>query len=143
MPGLCLYLLVNLRGLTYLGMTKHLNTRISQHNSAAPSKRKHYTNRNRPWKLAAVWRGFLSRKQLAQAEYMCKHKLRCAPVSSRVNRAILKRLVNIIQTLSVWLKDTPQCLRCVVHLPLCVSQSKFINRMQSSLCTITVPPRPK
>jgi predicted GIY-YIG superfamily endonuclease len=70
-----LYILRNATGMTYVGVSRYPLVRLKQHNSAARSSQKHYTNRNRPWKIAAVFNGFITRAQALRAEYMIKHQL--------------------------------------------------------------------
>jgi predicted GIY-YIG superfamily endonuclease len=69
-----LYILRNATGMTYVGVSKYPLVRLTQHNSTSRSLQKHYTNRNRPWTLAAVFNGFNTRKQALRAEYMIKHQ---------------------------------------------------------------------
>jgi predicted GIY-YIG superfamily endonuclease len=84
-----LYILRNATGMTYVGVSKHLLVRLAQHNSTSRSLRKHYTNRNRPWTLAAVFNGFNT--QALRAEYMIKHqphKIRhSVPIVARIATA--------------------------------------------------------
>jgi predicted GIY-YIG superfamily endonuclease len=69
-----LYILQNATGMTYVGVSKYPLVRLDQHNSTSMSLQKHYTNRNRPWTLAAVFNGFNTRKQALRAEYRIKHQ---------------------------------------------------------------------
>ena len=69
-----LYILRNAVGLTYVGVSRHPLTRLKNHNSASRSLQRHYTNRHRPWTLAAVFDGFATRAQALRAEYMVKHQ---------------------------------------------------------------------
>ena len=83
-----LYVLRNLVGKTYLGVSRHPLTRLKQHNSPARSLQKHYTNRNRPWTMAAVFSGFVTRAQALRAEYTVKHR----PQRIRHSVAIVARI---------------------------------------------------
>jgi predicted GIY-YIG superfamily endonuclease len=83
-----LYILRNATGMTYVGVSRYPLVRLKQHNSAARSSQKHYTNRNRPWTLAAVVNGFNTRKQALRAEYMIKHQ----PHKIRHSVAIVARI---------------------------------------------------
>jgi predicted GIY-YIG superfamily endonuclease len=69
-----LYILRNATGMTYVGVSRYPLVRLEQHNSAARSLQRHYTNRNRPWTLTAVFNGFSTRAQALRAEYMVKHQ---------------------------------------------------------------------
>jgi predicted GIY-YIG superfamily endonuclease len=69
-----LYILKNTQGMTYVGVSRYPLVRLKQHNSAARSLQRHYTNRNRPWTIAAVFNGFTTRAQALRAEYMIKHQ---------------------------------------------------------------------
>ena len=71
-----LYILRNATGMTYVGVSRYPLVRLQQHNSAAKSLRRHYTNRNRPWTIAAVFNGCNTRAQVLRAEYMTKHQPR-------------------------------------------------------------------
>jgi predicted GIY-YIG superfamily endonuclease len=82
-----LYILRNATGMTYVGVSKHPLVRLTQHNSTSRSLRKHYTNRNRPWTLAAVINGFNTRKQALRAEYMIKHQPHKIRHSARIATA--------------------------------------------------------
>jgi predicted GIY-YIG superfamily endonuclease len=70
----CVYLLLNTKGLTYIGVSYEPYKRLKSHNSAMKSKSRHYTNRNRPWVLAAVFYGLETRRQGLRAEYIMKHR---------------------------------------------------------------------
>jgi predicted GIY-YIG superfamily endonuclease len=83
-----LYILKNTQGMTYVGVSRYPLVRLKQHNSAARSLQRHYTNRNRPWKLAAVFNGFNTRAQALRAEYMIKHR----PQKIRDSVAIVARI---------------------------------------------------
>ena len=69
-----LYILRNATGMTYVGVSRYPLVRLKKHNSAARSLQRHYTNRNRPWTLTAVFNGFNTRAQALRAEYMVKHQ---------------------------------------------------------------------
>jgi predicted GIY-YIG superfamily endonuclease len=69
-----LYILKNTQGMTYVGVSRYPLVRLKQHNSAARSLQRHYTNRHRPWTIAAVCNGFNTRAQALRAEYMIKHQ---------------------------------------------------------------------
>ena len=71
-----LYILPNATGMTYVGVSRYPLVRLQQHNSAAKLLRRHYTNHNRPWTIAAVFHGFITRAQALRAEYMIKHQPR-------------------------------------------------------------------
>jgi predicted GIY-YIG superfamily endonuclease len=71
-----LYIVQNTKGMTYVGVSRYPLVRLKQHNSAAKSLQRHYTNRNRPWTMAAVFNGFITRAQALRAEYMIKHQPR-------------------------------------------------------------------
>ncbi len=70
------YSLQNTKGRTYVGVSRYPLVRLKQHNSAAESLRRHYTNRNRPWTMAAVLNGFATCAQALCTEYMIKHQPR-------------------------------------------------------------------
>jgi predicted GIY-YIG superfamily endonuclease len=71
-----LYIVQNTKGMTYVGVSRYPLVRLKQHNSAAKSLQRHYTNRNRPWTMAVVFNGFSTRAQALRAEYMIKHQPR-------------------------------------------------------------------
>jgi predicted GIY-YIG superfamily endonuclease len=77
--------------MTYVGVSNHPADRLKQHNSSALSKQRHYTNRNKPWTIAAVVDGFKTRAQALRAEYMIKHRARKilhhTPVVARIATA--------------------------------------------------------
>jgi predicted GIY-YIG superfamily endonuclease len=91
-----LYILKNTKGKTYLGMSRRPLARLKEHNSAARSLQRHYTNRNRPWTLAAVLNGFTSRAQALRAEYIIKH----TPQKIRHPVAIVARIATAKATCS-------------------------------------------
>jgi predicted GIY-YIG superfamily endonuclease len=86
-----LYILQNAAGMTFVGVSKHPLNRLKEHNSAAHSLRRHYTNRNRPWTIAAVFTGFATRAQALRAEYTVKHRPQKVPhripIVSRISTA--------------------------------------------------------
>ena len=90
------YSLQNTKGRTYVGVSRYPLVRLKQHNSAAKSLQRHYTNRNRPWTMAAVFNGFITRAQALRAEYMIKHQ----PRSMRHPVAIVARVATVQATCS-------------------------------------------
>ena len=118
-----LYVLVNPQGKTYVGVSRHPLRRLVTHNSKAKSLARHYTNRNRPWKMVAVVQGFTTRKQALRAEYVIKHRpvvrtcgrlLRTDDVFRRVDRvqvvirdmqvcaAVVERVGDVENTCICW-----------------------------------------
>jgi predicted GIY-YIG superfamily endonuclease len=95
-----LYILENAKGMTYVGVSRYPRVRLKQHNSAAKSLQRHYTNRNRPWTLAAVFNGFTTRAQALRAEYMIKHQ----PHKIRHPVAIVARIATAQATCNHLLK---------------------------------------
>jgi predicted GIY-YIG superfamily endonuclease len=89
-----MYILRNAKGMTYVGVSRCPLARLKQHNSQARSMQKHYTNRNRPWRIAAVFDGFATRGQALRAEYMVKHKNH----KIRHTVAIVSRIATAIAT---------------------------------------------
>ncbi len=91
-----LYILQNATGMTYVGVSRYPLVRLKQHNSAARSLQKHYTNRRRPWTLVAVLNGFNTRAQALRAEYIIKH----TPQKIRHPVAIVARVATAKATCS-------------------------------------------
>jgi predicted GIY-YIG superfamily endonuclease len=123
------YILQNTNGMTYVGVSKYPLVRLNQHNSTSRSLQKHYTNRNRPWTLAAVFNGFKTRKQALRAEYMIKHQ----PHKIRHSVAIVARIATAQATCNhllrtdhkfsgvnalavvIWEQDLYQTVQCLVN----------------------------
>jgi predicted GIY-YIG superfamily endonuclease len=99
-----LYILRNATGMTYVGVSRHPLVRLKQHNSAARSLQRHYTNRKRPWTLVAVFNGFNTRAQALRAEYMIKHQ----PQKIRHPVAIVARIATAQATCSRLLRTDPK-----------------------------------
>jgi predicted GIY-YIG superfamily endonuclease len=95
-----LYILQNAKDMTYVGVSRYPLVRLKQHNSAAKSLKRHYTNRNRPWTIAAVFNGFTTRAQALRAEYIIKHQ----PHKIRHPVAIVARIATAQATCNHLLK---------------------------------------
>jgi predicted GIY-YIG superfamily endonuclease len=89
-----LYILRNATGMTYVGVSRYPLVRLKQHNSAARLLQRHYTNRNRPWTIAAVFNRFNTRPETLRAEYMIKHE----PHKVRHPVAIVARIATAVAT---------------------------------------------
>jgi predicted GIY-YIG superfamily endonuclease len=89
-----LYILRNTTSMPYVGVSRHPLVRLKQHNSAARSLQRHYTNRHRPWTIAAVFNGFNTRPEALRAEYMIKHE----PHKVRHPVAIVARIATAVAT---------------------------------------------
>ena len=100
-----LYILKNTQGMTYVGVSRYPLVRLKQHNSAARSLQRHYTNRNRPWTIAAVFNGFSTRAQALRAEYMIKHQ----PQKIRDSVAIVARIATAQATCNHLLTQVQWC----------------------------------
>jgi predicted GIY-YIG superfamily endonuclease len=127
-----LYILRNAVGMTYVGVSKHPLTRLNQHNSASNSRQKHYTNRNRPWTLAAVFNGFNTRKQALRAEYMIKHK----PHKIRHSVAIVARIATAQATCTHLLR-TDHKFRGIEALAVVVWEESIHLAVQSMTSSLT------
>jgi predicted GIY-YIG superfamily endonuclease len=93
------YALVNHQGMTYVGVSRHPIKRLVTHNSKAKSLARHYTNRHRPWKMAAVVQGFTTKKQALRAEYMIKHQpVAASRGSGACPSAIVARVALVVRT---------------------------------------------
>lgn len=110
-----IYILQNTTGMTYVGVSKHPLSRLTQHNSAAPSSQRHYTNRNRPWRIAAVFQGFTTRAQALRAEYIIKHR----PWRVRHPVAIVSRIATARATCEQLLR-TDNKFRTITRLSVVV-----------------------
>ena len=94
-----LYVLVNHQGMTYVGVSRHPTKRLVAHNSKAKSLARHYTNRHRPWKIAAVVQGFTTKRQALRAEYMVKHQpVSASRGSGACPSAIVARMALVART---------------------------------------------
>jgi predicted GIY-YIG superfamily endonuclease len=122
-----LYILRNATGMTYVGVSRYPLVRLKQHNSASRSLQKHYTNRNRPWTLAAVFNGFNTRKQALRAEYMIKHQ----PHKIRHPVAIVARIATAQATCN-HLLVTDQKFRGVAALAVVVWEQSIHQAVQST-----------
>jgi predicted GIY-YIG superfamily endonuclease len=122
-----LYILRNATGMTYLGMSQRPLIRLKQHNSAARTSQRHYTNRHRPWTMVAVVNGFTTRAQALRAEYMIKHQphkirhsvaivARIATAQATCNRLLrADRKFSGVKALAVviWEQDLHQTVQCL------------------------------
>jgi predicted GIY-YIG superfamily endonuclease len=90
--------------MTYIGVSRYPLVRLKQHNSAARSLQRHYTNRNRPWTMVAVINGFTTRAQALRAEYMIKHR----PHKIRHSVAIVARIATAQATCNHLLRTDPK-----------------------------------
>jgi predicted GIY-YIG superfamily endonuclease len=122
------YVLQNKRGMTYVGVSGSPMIRLKQHNSAAPSLSRHYTNRNRPWVIAAVVDGFKTRAQALRAEYMIKHQ----PSLIRHKTAIVSRIATTCATCARLLKQDPK-FRSVKALLVVVWNKTIYQRVCNNL----------
>lgn len=116
MPPCFVYILENTVGRTYVGVSDAPRKRLKTHNSAAPSLARHYTNRNRPWKIVAVIDGFQTKRLALRAEHAIKHK---PTKASRRGSRIAIRVATASLTCSRLLKsdklyDSSNAMRTVV-----------------------------
>jgi len=120
-----LYILRNATGMTYVGVSRYPLVRLKQHNSAARSLQKHYTNRRRPWTLVAVLNGFNTRAQALRAEYMIKHQ----PQKIRHPVAIVARIATAQATCSQLL-TTDERFHDVNALAIVIWEEDLHNAVQ-------------
>ena len=120
-----LYILRNATGMTYVGVSRYPLVRLKQHNSAARSLQKHYTNRRRPWTLVAVLNGFNTRAQALRAEYMIKHQ----PQKIRHPVAIVARIATAQATCSQLL-TTDERFHDVNALAIVIWEQDLHNAVQ-------------
>jgi predicted GIY-YIG superfamily endonuclease len=121
-----LYILRNATGMTYVGVSRYPLVRLRKHNSAAKSLQRHYTNRNRPWTIAAVFNGFTTRAQALRAEYMIKHQ----PHKIRHPVAIVARIATAQATCTHLLR-TDRKFSGVKALAVVVWEHDLHNAVQS------------
>jgi predicted GIY-YIG superfamily endonuclease len=120
--------------MTYVGVSRYPLARLKQHNSAARSLQRHYTNRNRPWTIAAVFNGFTTRAQALRAEYMIKHQ----PHKIRHPVSIVARIATAQATCAHLLR-TDDKFRAVKALAVVMWEESIYQAVHSlTSCLISV-----